>query len=122
HSASAATRPSPLVPPGSASGSYRAVVYAPHIYTGVFTLDQQAASTRFFPSEGGYESAISDAKALGLPLWVGEFGNNPEDDSTILRTSYELQDRYGLGGALWLWKENANDVNRAVCAGADGPT
>jgi endoglycosylceramidase len=112
---------SAIVTPWSAYSSYPNVVYAPHIYTGVFTLDQEAASTRFFPSEGGYESAISDAKALGLPLWIGEFGNNPQDDETLLRTSYQLQDRYGLGGALWLWKENANDVNRAVFWGIYGP-
>jgi endoglycosylceramidase len=112
---------SAIVTPWSAYSSYPNVVYAPHIYTGVFTLDQQVASTRFFPSDGGYKSAISDAKALGLPLWIGEFGNNPADDNTILRTSYELQDRYGLGGAMWLWKENANDVNRAVFWGVYGP-
>jgi endoglycosylceramidase len=115
------TDQSAIVTPWSAYSSYANVVYAPHIYTGVFTLDQQVASTRFFPSDGGYKSAISDAKALGLPLWIGEFGNNPSDDSTIMRTSYELQDLYGLGGALWLWKENANDINRAVFWGVYGP-
>ncbi len=112
---------SAIVTPWSAYSSYPNVVYAPHVYSGVFTLDQQVASTRFFPSEGGYESAISDARALGLPLWIGEFGNNPADDNTLLRTSYELQDRYGLGGTLWLWKENANDINRAVFWGVYGP-
>jgi endoglycosylceramidase len=115
------TDQSAIVVPWSAYSSYANVVYAPHVYTGVFTLDQTIASTRFFPSEGGYQSAISDAKALGLPLWIGEFGNNPADDSTLLRTSYELQDRYGAGGALWLWKENANDINRAVFWGVYGP-
>jgi endoglycosylceramidase len=115
------TDQSAIVTPWSTYSSYPNVVYAPHIYTGVFTLDQRVASTRFFPSDGGYKSAISDAKALGLALWVGEFGNNPADDGTILRTSYELQDLYGLGGALWLWKENANDVNRAVFWGVYGP-
>jgi endoglycosylceramidase len=115
------TDQSAIVTPWSAYSSYPNVVYAPHIYTDVFTLDQQVASTRFFPSDGGYKSAISDAKALGLPLWIGEFGNNPSDDNTILRTSYELQDRYGLGGTLWLWKENANDINRAVFWGVYGP-
>jgi endoglycosylceramidase len=112
---------SAIVTPWSAYSSYPNVVYAPHVYTGVFTLDQTVASTRFFPSDGGYKSAITDAKALGLPLWIGEFGNNPSDDNTLLRTSYELQDLYGLGGALWLWKENANDVNRAVFWGVYGP-
>jgi endoglycosylceramidase len=115
------TDQSAILTPFSAYSSYANVVYAPHVYTGVFTLDQQVASTRFFPSDGGYKSAISDAKALGLPLWIGEFGNNPADDSTLLRTSYELQDLYGLGGTLWLWKENANDINRAVFWGVYGP-
>src|SRR2546428_9511334 len=72
------------------------------------------------PNDGGYRSAISDAKALGLPLWVGEFGNNPQDDDTILRTHYTLQDKYLLGGTLWLWKENANDVNGSVFWGVYG--
>jgi endoglycosylceramidase len=115
------TDQSAIVTPWSTYSPYPNVVYAPHVYTGVFTLDQQVASRRFFPSEGGYMSAISDAKALGLPLWIGEFGNNPADDGAVLRTSYELQDRFGLGGALWLWKENANDVNRAVFWGVYGP-
>jgi endoglycosylceramidase len=107
--------------PWSAYSPYRNVVYAPHIYTGVFTADQEAASTRFFPSEGGYRSAIADAQALGLPLWVGEFGNTPSDDQALLAPSYRLQDRFGVGGAIWLWKENANDVNRAVNWSVYGP-
>jgi endoglycosylceramidase len=115
------TDQSAIVTPWSAYSSYANVVYAPHIYTGVFTLDQQVASTRFFPSEAGYESAISDAKALGLPLWIGEFGNNPSDDATVLKTSYELQDHFGVAGTLWLWKENANDINRTVFWGVYGP-
>jgi hypothetical protein len=101
-------------------GRYGNVVYAPHVYTGVFTVDQQVASQRFFPGDGGYNSAIQDAKALGLPLWIGEFGNTPGDDDSILRLSYALQDKDQVGGALWLWKENANDVNGAVFWGVYG--
>jgi endoglycosylceramidase len=107
--------------PWAAYSSYPNVVYAPHVYTGVFTADQQVASTRFFPSDGGYRSAIVDATALGLPLWVGEFGNSPQDDAALLAPSYALQDKYGLGGAIWLWKENANDVNGAVNWSVFGP-
>lgn len=115
------TDQSAIVTPWSAYSSYRNVVYAPHVYTGVFTIDQLVASRRFLPTDGGYRSAISDAHALGLPLWIGEFGNNPQDDETLLRTSYDLQDTFGLGGALWLWKENANDINRTVFWGVYGP-
>ena len=107
--------------PWSTYSSYPNVVYAPHIYTGVFTYDQQVAQQRFAPMGAGYQATIDDAKALGLPLWIGEFGNNPSDDDTLLRQHYTLQDRYLLGGALWLWKENANDTNPNFFWGVYGP-
>ncbi|HEU4978441.1 MAG TPA: cellulase family glycosylhydrolase, partial [Solirubrobacteraceae bacterium] len=112
---------SDLLVPWSVYSPYRGVVYAPHVYTGVFTADEEVAQTRFFPSDGGYRSAIADAQRLGLPLWIGEFGNNPADDDTLLRTSYALQDRHGIGGTLWLWKENANDIDQSVFWGVYGP-
>jgi endoglycosylceramidase len=81
---------------------YRNVVYAPHVYTRTFTPTT-------FPMDGGYLSAVSDAQHLGLPLWVGEFGDSPSDDQTVLAAHYQLQDSFGLGGALWVWKENVNE-------------
>jgi endoglycosylceramidase len=113
-------QPQALVP-WSTFSAYPNVVYAPHVYTGVFTLDQELTGQRFFPPDGGYRASIADAKTLGTPLWVGEFGNNPADDQTLLRSSYSLQDQYGLAGALWLWKENANDVNPSFFWGVYGP-
>lgn len=94
--------------------SYRNVVYEPHVYTRTFT-------PRTFPMDGGYRSAISDARHLGLPLWVGEFGCNPADTATVLRAHYAQQDAFGLGGAMWLWKENANDTNPSTFWGVYGP-
>jgi endoglycosylceramidase len=94
--------------------SYRNVVYEPHIYTRTFTPPT-------FPMDGGYLSAIADARHLGLPLWVGEFGCNPADTRTILSADYGEQDAFGLGGSLWLWKENANDINPTVFWGIYGP-
>ena len=94
--------------------SYGNVVYEPHVYTRTFT-------PRSFPMDGGYRSAIADAKHLGLPLWIGEFGCNPVDTRTILADHYRLQDQFGLGGTLWLWKENANDVNPTAFWGVYGP-
>jgi endoglycosylceramidase len=105
----------------SSYSSYPNVVYAPHVYTGVFTADQEVASTRFFPSDNGYRSVALDAKVLGLPLWVGEFGNSPQDDDTLLTTSYRLQDTYAISGTLWLWKENRNDTNPDAFWGVYGP-
>jgi hypothetical protein len=107
--------------PWSTYSSYRNVVYAPHIYTGVFTADALSGGPRTFSMDDGYRNAIADAQALGLPLWVGEFGNNPVDDDTLLRQHYELEDRYGVPGTLWLWKENANDTNPQFFWGVYGP-
>jgi endoglycosylceramidase len=93
--------------PWSAYSSYRNVVYAPHIYTGVFTLNAELGLSQLdplFPPSGGYDSAASDARSLGLPLWVGEFGNAVDQDETLLRSQYSNQDRLGVGGALWYWK------------------
>jgi hypothetical protein len=105
--------------------SYANVVYAPHIYTGVFTIDAELAASAktptFLPADGGYRSAVADAQALGLPLWVGEFGNPPAEDNTLLRTHYQLQDQDQVGGTLWLWKENANDINASQAWGVYHP-
>jgi endoglycosylceramidase len=107
--------------PWSLYSGYRNVVYAPHIYTWVFTADVEATGKRTLPFDGGYRNAVGDAQQLDLPLWVGEFGNNPSDDDTILTGHYQLQDRYLLGGTLWLWKENANDTNPQFFWGVYGP-
>jgi endoglycosylceramidase len=83
---------------------YHNVVYEPHVYTRTFTPSS-------FPMSGGYLTAIADAQHLGLPLWVGEFGSSPSDDQTVLAAHYQEQDTFGLGGTLWVWKENVNGAN-----------
>ncbi len=92
--------------PWSTFSSYSNVVYTPHIYTGVFTLDAEGGHPGVFPSNGGYNSSVLDARLLGLPIFVSEFGNSPQDDNSILRGSYQEQDARQIGGTLWLWKEN----------------
>ncbi len=94
--------------------SYRNVVYEPHVYTRTFT-------PRSFPMDGGYRSSIADAQHLGLPLWIGEFGSDPADTNTVLRAHFVQQDAFGLSSALWLWKENANDINPKAFWGVYGP-
>jgi len=53
---------------------------------------------------GGYSNVVADAQALGLPLWVGEFGNSVSDDNTLLRDHYQYQDQDAIGSSLWAWK------------------
>jgi endoglycosylceramidase len=105
----------------SAYSSYRHVVYAPHVYTGVFTAGQEIPSESFQPTVQGYQATVEDARALGLPLWIGEFGNNPSDDGTLLPEHYALQDVYKLGGALWVWKQNSSEASPNVFWGVYGP-
>jgi endoglycosylceramidase len=95
----------PILTPWAAYSSYPNVVFAPHVYTHVFTADAEAGQ-RLFPDDGGYQTAVRDAKVLGLPLWIGEFGNDPSDDATTLAASYRDQDGNALGGAVWVWREN----------------
>ncbi|HXA42396.1 MAG TPA: cellulase family glycosylhydrolase [Candidatus Solibacter sp.] len=102
------TDQSNILVPWSVFSSYPNVVYAPHVYTRVFTpdanLNAAAGTPFFFPLNGGYDSAVRDAKSLGLPLWVGEFGNGVPDDESILRAHYGYADAYGIGSSLWVWK------------------
>jgi endoglycosylceramidase len=93
--------------PWSLYSAYTNVVYAPHIYTGVFTLNAELGLSQLnplYPATGGYDTAAQDARLLGLPLWVGEFGNGVDQDNTLLRSQYANQDRLAVGGALWYWK------------------
>jgi endoglycosylceramidase len=96
-----------VVGPWSLYSPYPNVVYAPHVYTDVFTLNAELGLSQLnvlYPSGGGYDSAAADARSLGLPLWVGEFGNSVAQDDTLLRAQYTNQDRLAVGGALWYWK------------------
>lgn len=105
--------------PWSAYSRYRNVVYSPHVYTRVFTPDAYlagaAGTPTFLPLHRGYDTAAADARALGLPLWVGEFGNAVADDDTVLRDHYANADRLGIGSSLWVWKQDATGKD-----GADG--
>lgn len=94
-----------FVQPWSTYSSYPNVVYAPHVYTRVFTADTSGELQSF---ESDYAAAVGDAKALGLPLWVGEFGNDPTQDAAVLAQHYAHQDALAIGGALWVWKEHGS--------------
>ena len=99
------SRDAPL-PPWIQYSSYRHVVYAPHIYRRFVNPGQKVASERFEPMVLGYQAVQDDARALGLPLWIGAFGTAPDDEFPELAEHYTAQDYYKLGGALLSWKEN----------------
>jgi endoglycosylceramidase len=107
--------------PWSTFSSYPNAVYAPHIYTDVFSLGAVAGTPEIATFSSDYRAAMADAKALGLPLWVGEFGGPPASDATVLAQHYAQQEQHLLGGTMWLWKENANDTAPDTFWGVYGP-
>jgi hypothetical protein len=97
--------------PWSAFSSYRRAVFAPHVYTQVFTVDAMVgAPGALQTAQQDWDAAVADAKAMGLPLWVGEFGNGPAQDRTVLAEAFRQQDARGVAGGLWIWHENHNDT------------
>lgn len=101
--------------------SYRNAVYAPHVYTHVFTAGAVAGTPDPVTFRQDYGAAVDDARSLGLPLWIGEFGCAPRRDADLLRQHYGEQESLRIGGTLWLWKENANDEERDTFWGVYGP-
>jgi endoglycosylceramidase len=100
--------------PFSAFSDYPNAVFAPHVYTGVFTADAMAGSPDTVQTTSSdWDAAVADARRLGLPMWVGEFGNGPDQDATLLMPAYAQMNARGIGGAMWIWRENHNDTNPA---------
>ncbi|HEX3706713.1 MAG TPA: cellulase family glycosylhydrolase [Mycobacteriales bacterium] len=107
--------------PWSSVSAYPNAVYAPHVYTDVFSLGAVAGTPEIATFGSDYAAAMGDAKALGLPLWVGEFGGSPAGDKTVLAKHYGQQEKHLLGGTMWLWKENVNDTAPDTFWGIYGP-
>ena len=76
------------------------LVYAPHIYTGTFNgggADQLRAS---------YAAAQKEARSYGAALVDAEWGGGSDATAESLRAeNLQLQDRYRIGSAFWMWKQ-----------------
>lgn len=91
--------------------SYPNIVYAPHIYTHVFTLDTLVPGgllSDVFPLGYGQATFTADAeaRALGAALFIGEYGNSNNLDGTDLSHETAALDAATVGSALWSWKGN----------------
>lgn len=82
-------------------------VYSPHIYIPHTYQEGVGLTWLFEPSpdflQAQYEAALKDAKRLGMPIVVGEFGVVPEKEGAAgwLLTSLSLQDRFLIGSFYW---------------------
>jgi endoglycosylceramidase len=101
--------------------SYPNLVYAPHIYTHVFTADASflgiPPGTSPYPPtyDFGYATALSEAQAMRSAVFVTEFGNPPSEDSTVLAGMTQAQQVALVGGSLWAWSGNTTDKTLGSC-------
>jgi endoglycosylceramidase len=104
--------------------TYPNLVYAPHQYTHVFTVDttlgSQLPTPAPIPYPSSYDQAFTtaeqEATQLGAALWIGEYGNGSNDDETLLRGLTAAQERHFTGSAVWPWKGNCSGTT-SQCAG-----
>jgi len=99
------------VSPPSAPLSLPGVVYAPHVYTKVFTTGCDLACRNDFTLDTlrpSNESARLEAQGYRAPLFVGEYGYDPHARFTdYVGMQLALQDEFQASSAFWVWKESS---------------
>lgn len=111
------------VQPNRPFTTYPEIVYAPHVYTHIFTLDRVLfripPERAVWPSYAfALQTADVEAKAMGAALVVTEFGGPDREFPTVTEHTVAQMDRFGVGATVWDWKNNCG--LEASC-GADEP-
>ena len=62
------------------------------------------------------------AKSYGAALWLGEWGwfGDPEVDGVKVQRFVAAQDRLGVGGAFWVWRQGCGSPETGDDAGRSG--
>jgi hypothetical protein len=96
----------------SAPFSHGPGAYAPHIYTGWFSIPDQHGWESQDPAVllPSMQAASDEAKAWGTPLFVTEFGCDQGGDKgpKWLAAEHDLQDRFLASSTQWIWEENGS--------------
>jgi endoglycosylceramidase len=101
--------------------SYPNIVFAPHVYTYAFTIEQDLlglpAKPGGFPPNFtfGYQTAQAEAQAMHSAVFVTEFGDSSGTDGTILSKELAAQDETQIGGTLWAWKGLSKAADSCWC-------
>ena len=90
----------------------RNVVYSPHLYGG-------SIGGTGPPSRDSFVTARSEAAAFGgAPVLTGEWGGDPlratGTGNDYFGQHLDLQDEFGIGSALWTWKQSCGDPHAAT--------
>jgi endoglycosylceramidase len=99
---------------------YPNLVWAPHIYTHAFTLDQfigySLTASPFPPSYTfGYQTAEAEAQAMHAAVFTTEFGDSSSTDSTVLAGETSAQEATLTGGTIWAWKGLSSTMGTCWC-------
>jgi hypothetical protein len=99
---------------------YPNLVWAPHIYTHAFTLDQfmgYPISDAPFPTSYtfGYQTGEAEAQAMHAALFTTEFGDSSSTDGTVLAGETAAQESTLTGGTVWAWKGLSQTMGTCWC-------
>ncbi len=101
--------------------SYPNVVFAPHIYTYAFTVEQDLLGMPARPGgyppnfTFGYQTAEAEAQAMHSAVFVTEFGDSSSTDGSILANELSAQEATQTGATLWGWKGLARTPGPCWC-------
>ncbi len=101
--------------------SYPNIVYAPHVYTYAFTIEQDLLGLPAKPGgyppnfTFGYQTAEAEAQAMHAAVFTTEFGDSSSTDSTIVSNELAAQEATQTGGTLWAWKGLARTPGSCWC-------
>lgn len=101
--------------------NYTNLVFTPHTYTHVFTIDRillpYGINISWWPPsfEFAYQTAHDEANAMNAAVFVTEFGTGVDDDPNTLVHTLDAQDTYITGATLWSWKSNCYSSSPGGC-------
>lgn len=106
-------------PPGFTDD--RQLVFAPHPYSESISMDQGFGLT-IATIERNLTVSSRAAAAYGAALWPGEWGwfGDPAVDGAKVTRFGAAQDRRGLGGAFWVWKQGCGSPETGPDAKTSG--
>ncbi len=101
--------------------SYPNIVFAPHVYTYAFTVEQDLLGMPARPGgyppnfTFGYQTAEAEAQAIHAAVFVTEFGDSSSTDGSILANELSAQEATQTGATLWAWKGLAKTPGTCWC-------
>ena len=106
-------------PPGFTSDTQ--LVFAPHPYSESISLDQSLGLT-IASIERNLAMSAEAAKSYGAALWLGEWGwfGDPDVDRAKVDRFVAAQDRLGVGGAFWVWRQGCGSPETGDDAESSG--